>query len=164
VRGSLAGAATEAGVPAAAMVEALDALGAGIDLKRDLRDGDRFYVRYERRFTAAGDPIEIGRVLWAELQTQTKGKVSIHRFRPGRSTGDRFWLSTGENTATPGIRLPLETILVSSGFGMRADPFDQPARGGAVGGAPRLPAAFPASKPAAPKPPVVPPQAQAAAR
>jgi len=146
VSGSLAEAATEAGVPAAAMVEALEALGAGIDLKRELRNGDRFYVRYERSFTAAGDPIEIGRVLWAELQTEAKGKVSIHRFRPGRSIGDRFWLSTGETTATPAIRLPLETILVSSGFGMRADPFDQPVRRGAVGGAPRLPATSPVTK------------------
>jgi len=131
MHGSLAESATKAGVPAAAMVEALDALAAGIDLNRELRDGDRFYVRYERRFTAAGDAIEAGRVLWAELDTQAKGKVSIHRFRPGQPTSDRFWLSTGENTAAPRIRLPLETISISSGFGMRADPFEQPSGAGA---------------------------------
>jgi murein DD-endopeptidase MepM/ murein hydrolase activator NlpD len=149
VRGALAESTAEAGVPAAAMVEALEALAAGVDIERDLRDGDRFYVRYERSFTAAGDPIEIGRVLWAELHTQAKGKVSIHRFRLGHSIGDRFWLSTGETTTPPGIRLPLESIVVSSGFGMRADPFHQPARGGSA----QLPAAFPVTKsPAAPKP------------
>ena len=158
VIGSVAEAATEAGVPAAAMVEALEALDAGIDLKRELRDGDRFYVRYERSFTAAGDPIGIGRVLWAELQTQAKGKVSIHRFRPSRSSSERFWLSTGETAAAPAIRLPLETILVSSGFGMRADPFDQPARGSALGGATRLAATFLVKAPTVIRPPAGPAQ------
>jgi murein DD-endopeptidase MepM/ murein hydrolase activator NlpD len=156
VRGPLAEAAVEAGVPAAAMVEAIEALGAGIDLKRELRDGDRFYVRYERTFTAVGDPIGIGRVLWAELQTQAKGKVSIHRFRQGRSVGDRFWLSTGENTLPASIRMPLDSILVSSGFGMRADPFDQPTRGGPA----QMPASFPVTNkpPAVVRPPGAPPR------
>ncbi|WP_428660491.1 M23 family metallopeptidase [Reyranella sp.] len=158
VRGSLAAAATEGGVPAAALVEALDALAAGIDLERELRDGDRFYVRYERSFTAAGVPIGIGRVLWAELDTQAKGKVSIHRYRPRPSTSDRFWLSTGATTATPRIRLPLENAVVSSGFGMRVDPFEQPSSSGA----PRLPATFPIPNPrAVTKPPVAAPQATA---
>lgn len=151
VRGSLAEAATEGGVPASAMVEALDALAAGIDLKRDLRDGDRFYVRYELSYTASGDSIEVGRVLWAELETQARGKISIHRFRPRQSTGESFWLSTGANTATPRIRLPLENVMVSSGFGMRADPFGQPSSGNA----PRLPATSPlSSHRAVTKPPV----------
>ena len=156
VRGSLAEATTEGGVPASAMVEALDALAAGIDLERELRDGDRFYVRYELSFTAAGDFIGVGRVLWAELETQARGKLSIHRFRPRQSTGESFWLSTGESTATARIRLPLDNVLVSSGFGMRADPFQQPLSSSA----PRRPAAFPvANLRAVTKPPVGAPQA-----
>lgn len=152
LRGSLAEAATEGGVPAAAMVEALDALAAGIDLKHELRDGDRFYVRYELSFTAASDSIEVGRVLWAELETQARGKLSIHRFRQHQSTGESFWLSTGENTATPRIRLPLGNVQVSSGFGMRADPFQQPLSSSA----PRRPAPFPITNlRAVTKPPVV---------
>ena len=156
VHGSLAEAATEGGVPASAMVEALDALAAGIDLEHELRDGDRFYVRYELSFTAAGDSIGVGRVLWAELETQARGKFSIHRFRQRQSTGESFWLSTGENTATPRIRLPLDNVLVSSGFGMRADPFQQPLSSSA----PRLPAAFPVTNlRAVTKSPVVAPRA-----
>jgi murein DD-endopeptidase MepM/ murein hydrolase activator NlpD len=129
VSGSLAQSTEAAGVPPAAMVEALGALGAGIDLDRELRDGDRFYVRYERTYTAAGNPVGIGRVLWAELRTEAKGTIAIHRFRAAKAAGDGFWLSTGHAAAAPEIRLPLETITVSSGFGMRADPFDQPVRG-----------------------------------
>jgi murein DD-endopeptidase MepM/ murein hydrolase activator NlpD len=129
VQGTLADSAAEAGVPPAAMLEALEALGSAIDLKRDVHDGDRFYVRYERAFTAHGTPIGTGRVLWAELRTAAKGTVAIHRFRPLKATSDSFFLSTGQAAAPTPIKLPLTTITVSSGFGMRADPFDQPIRG-----------------------------------
>ena len=129
VQGSLADSTAGAGVPPAAMVEALDALAAALDLKRDVRDGDRFYVRYEQAFTAEGTPIGTGRVLWAELRTAAKGTVAIHRFRPMKATADSFWLSTGQAATPTPIKLPLDAIAVSSGFGMRADPFDQPIRG-----------------------------------
>ncbi|HTE79687.1 MAG TPA: peptidoglycan DD-metalloendopeptidase family protein, partial [Reyranella sp.] len=132
VSGSLAESAAEAGVPPAAMVEALAALGTAIDLERDLRKGDCFYVRYERTFTAVGNPVGIGKVLWAELRTEAKGTVAIHRFRTGKPAIERFYLSNGQVAAPPEIRLPLQNIAVSSGFGLRADPFDQPARGGST--------------------------------
>ena len=65
IKGSLAESAVAAGVPAAAMIEALDAFATAIDLERDLRDGDKFYVRYERTFTIDGAPV--GRVSGALL-------------------------------------------------------------------------------------------------
>ena len=155
VQGSLADSAAAAGVPPAAMVEALDALGAAIDLKRDVRDGDQFYVRYERAFTAEGTPIGTGRVLWAELRTAAKGTVAIHRFRPMKATADSFWLSTGQAATPTPIKLPLDAITVSSGFGMRADPFDQPFRGGGQtlvrGAASRGVARSPSRRPAPPR-------------
>jgi len=129
VSGSLAESAAEAGVPPAAMVEALAAFATGIDLERDLRKDDRFYVRYEKTFTAVGDSIGIGKVLWAELHTEAKGMIAIHRFRTGKPAVERFYLSNGQVAAPPEIRLPLQKVTVSSGFGLRADPFDQPGRG-----------------------------------
>ena len=130
VQGSLGASTAEAGVPPAAMVEALDALATAIDLRRDVHDGDRFYVRYERTFTAEGNAVGVDRVLWAELRTQAKGTIAIHRFRPLKANTDSFWLSTGQAATPAALKLPLDTITVSSGFGMRADPFDQPFRGG----------------------------------
>jgi murein DD-endopeptidase MepM/ murein hydrolase activator NlpD len=114
-----------AGVPAAAMLEARQALAGVLNLDRDVQPGDRFYVRYEQTFTAEGAPIGIGRVLWAELRTKAKGTVAIHRFRTHDKT-ERFWLANGQQATPPSMRLPLEIISVSSGFGLRADPFDQP--------------------------------------
>jgi murein DD-endopeptidase MepM/ murein hydrolase activator NlpD len=115
----------EAGVPAAAMLEAREALATSLDLDRDLRTGDRFYVRYERTFTAEGVPIGIGRVLWVELRTKSRGTVAIHRFR-NRDKIEHFWFANGQAATPPSMRWPLDVISISSGFGLRADPFDQP--------------------------------------
>jgi murein DD-endopeptidase MepM/ murein hydrolase activator NlpD len=116
----------EAGVPAAAMLEALRALASSIDLGRDVAAGDQFYVRYEQAFTAEGTPIGAGRVMWAELRTKAKGTIAFHRFRP-QSGVERLWLASGEATTPPSMRLPLDVVAVSSGFGLRADPLDKPA-------------------------------------
>ena len=74
VTGSLARSAEAAGVPPAAMVEAINALGAGIDLERELRDGDRFYVRYERTYTAEGNPVGVVGRLAATARTSCARK------------------------------------------------------------------------------------------
>ena len=125
VSGSLDASLAAAGVPAATMLEARQALAGVLNLDRDVQPGDRFYVRYEQTFTAEGAAIGIGRVLWAELRTKAKGTVAIHRFRTHDRT-ERFWLANGQQATPPSMRLPLEIISVSSGFGLRADPFDQP--------------------------------------
>jgi murein DD-endopeptidase MepM/ murein hydrolase activator NlpD len=131
---SLAASTEAAGVPASAMIEALHALARAIDPARDVKAGDLFWVHYEQEYTVEGHPIGIGRVLWAELRTAAKGTVAIHRFRLGKSNAEPFWLATGQSTELTPVRLPLERISISSGFGMRADPLDQPMlRAGAMG-------------------------------
>jgi hypothetical protein len=114
-----------AGVPAAARLETRRALATAIDFGREVAAGYRFYVRYEQTFTALGAPIGVGRVLWLEVFTRAKGPVAIHRFRPPGGA-ERFWLANGEAATAPSMRLPLDAVTVSSGFGMRADLFDQP--------------------------------------
>jgi murein DD-endopeptidase MepM/ murein hydrolase activator NlpD len=148
VAGSLEASMAAAGVPGAAMLEALEAFAASIDLAREVRDGDRFHVRYERTFSVMGTPIGQGRVLWAELVTAGRGTVAIHRFRT-HDRAERLWLANGQSTTSPLLRLPLDIVSISSGFGLRADPFDQPpppptaGKSSAMGGPSRAPPAHP---------------------
>ena len=136
VSGSLAASLARMGVPAATTLGALRAFATAI-AAGDLQDGDRFYLRYVESYAAQGTPIGVGHVLWAELRSATKGTIAIHRFRR-RDNAEHFWLVNGQKAAPPAMRLPLETVAISSGFGMRADPFDKrppvfAARPGAVG-------------------------------
>jgi murein DD-endopeptidase MepM/ murein hydrolase activator NlpD len=89
-------------------------------------------VRHEETFTAAGDRIGVGRVLWLELDTKAKGTIAIHRFQPkGGDKGEtgQFWLSNGQAAAPPVFRAPLDVMKLTSGFGLRADPLDHPSSG-----------------------------------
>lgn len=120
VTGSLADSAATAGMPRAAMLEALRALE-GATATRPPRDGDAFYVRWEQTFTIEGNPIGVGRVLWLELARTDGITLALHRFRP-REGVEQFYLAGGEAAAPPAVVLPVEDIIVSSRFGIRADP------------------------------------------
>jgi murein DD-endopeptidase MepM/ murein hydrolase activator NlpD len=120
VAGALAPSAAAVGVPPAAMLEAVRAFE-GAPERRDPQDGDAFYVRWEQTYTIDGDPIGIGRVLWAELKAPDGATVAIHRFRP-REGGEQFFLTTGEAAMPPAIAVPVEDVNVSSRFGYRTDP------------------------------------------
>jgi murein DD-endopeptidase MepM/ murein hydrolase activator NlpD len=121
-----------AAIPRATMLEATKALATAIDLGRDVQREDRFYVRYEQQFAALGAAVGVARVLWAELHTQAKGMITIHRFRT-RDQGEHFYLPNGQAATAPSMRLPLDVVTISSGFGLRADPFDYPAPLVAIG-------------------------------
>jgi murein DD-endopeptidase MepM/ murein hydrolase activator NlpD len=128
VAGSLAESTAAAGVPAVAMLDALHAFDGASGL-REIQDGDTFYVRWEQTFAAEGQPIGVGRVLWAELRTAASGSFAVHRFRP-REGGEQFFLTSGEAATQPAIALPLDDVNVSSRFGRRADPLAKTAANG----------------------------------
>jgi murein DD-endopeptidase MepM/ murein hydrolase activator NlpD len=121
---SLDAALSASTVPAVVTQEALRALAGAVNL-RDVKRGDRFHVRYEQTFTAEGAAVDTGRIVWAELALGSRAPVAVHRFRT-RDKTDRLWFSSGQSATPPSMRLPLDIISVSSGFGLRADPFDQP--------------------------------------
>ena len=151
----------KAGVPAAAMLEARQALATSLDLGRDIGAGDRFYVRYQRLHRGGRAdrrrPHAVGR---AAHQGQGHDRPSS---LPSQGGAERLWLANGEAATPPSMRLPLDTMTVSSGYGLRADPLDKPAGTAlAMGPLPirqsRSPAAYMEKLPApAPEQPVVAP-------
>jgi murein DD-endopeptidase MepM/ murein hydrolase activator NlpD len=126
VEESLEASLVRAGAPADLGLKLADALSSAIN--RQLDSGDAFYVRYEQTFAGDGREIGAGRIVSAEVMTARRGRIAVYGFRPTRGT-EQLWLASGESLAVPAVRLPLETISVSSGFGARADPFEQPQHG-----------------------------------
>jgi murein DD-endopeptidase MepM/ murein hydrolase activator NlpD len=116
-----------AGAPADLSLKLADALSSALD-HRHLDSSDKFQVRYEQAFAGDGREIGVGRIVSAEIMTAAKGKIAFYGFRPARGA-EQLWLASGEALAAPAMRLPLETISVTSGFGVRADPFEQPQHG-----------------------------------
>src|ERR671912_126263 len=116
-----------AGAPAGLSLKLKDALSSALD-RRQLDSGDKFFIRYEQAFAADGREIGAGRIVSAEVATAARGRIAFYGFRPTRGA-EQLWLASGESLASPPIRLPLETVSVSSGFGVRADPFEQPQHG-----------------------------------
>jgi murein DD-endopeptidase MepM/ murein hydrolase activator NlpD len=116
-----------AGAPAGLSLKLKDALSSALD-RRQLDSGDKFFVRYEQAFAADGQEVGAGRIVSAEAATAARGRIAFYGFRPTRGA-EQLWLASGESLAAPPMRLPLETVSVSSAFGVRADPFEQPQRG-----------------------------------
>ena len=118
----------EAGLPPSVREEVIEAFGATLNLVLDVAEGDGFHVRYEQAMSGAPGEwraVGPGRLLWAEVQSRAKGTIAIHRFR-SNDGNERFWTATGKAAVPPVMRLPLVSVQVSSGFGMRPDPFDRP--------------------------------------
>jgi murein DD-endopeptidase MepM/ murein hydrolase activator NlpD len=116
-----------AGAPAGLSLKLKDALSSALD-RRQPDSGDKFFVRYEQAFAADGQEVGAGRIVSAEAATAARGRIAFYGFRPTRGA-EQLWLASGESLAAPPMRLPLETVSVSSAFGVRADPFEQPQRG-----------------------------------
>ena len=116
-----------AGAPAGLSLKLKDALSSALD-QRQLDSGDKFFVRYQQAVAADGREIGAGRIVSAEVMTANRGRIAVYGFRPTRGA-EQLWLASGESLVAPAMRLPLETVSVSSGFGVRADPFEQPRHG-----------------------------------
>jgi murein DD-endopeptidase MepM/ murein hydrolase activator NlpD len=128
VTGSLADSAHRVGVPRAALLAAMRAWDTAVDVPTP-QDGDSFYVSWEQTFTVDGNPIGIGRVQWMELRSASGTTAAIHRFHPHEG-GEEFFLANGEAAKPPALALPVASVIVSSPFGLRGNPF---ASGEAVG-------------------------------
>lgn len=149
---ALAPSMIDAGVPAPVLLELRAALATIVDLESDVGIGDRFHVRYRQAFTVDGARIGTARLVWAELRTTAKGTIALHRFKP-QGGPERFWLGSGEAAGPTAMRLPLDIVTVSSGFGLRPDPLDKPGKAMGPLTDPQPVAVAPQPEPPPPPPP-----------
>lgn len=122
VDGSVIAAAEAAGVPHEPLAEMLRAFSWDVNFQHDIKVGDRFDMLIERGWTSDGQPVDGGRVLWAELTTGGGAEsYSIYRFKP-RDGEDFFYNSEGESVIKSLLRTPLNMSRISSHFGLRRHP------------------------------------------
>jgi murein DD-endopeptidase MepM/ murein hydrolase activator NlpD len=92
-----------------------------LDFSRDVVAGDQFTMVFDRRVTESGRTVEIGHLLYAELDTRAKGKpVRLYRFDHNGKT--EYFDETGKNIKGLLLRTPVDGAHMTSTYGMRMHP------------------------------------------
>jgi murein DD-endopeptidase MepM/ murein hydrolase activator NlpD len=124
IEDSLVVSAQKAGVPQGALGDMLRAFAFDVSFQHDLREGDRFGALVEQAYAEDGQPIDKGRLLWAELTTGGgKRSLDVYRFKPTAGR-DFFYTRRGESVVRALLRTPLDLarVTISSAFGKRHHP------------------------------------------
>nr|WP_247887423.1 M23 family metallopeptidase [Azospirillum sp. SYSU D00513] len=120
VSSSLFEAGASAGVPMSVMLELIRSYSYEVDFQRDLQQGDRFEVLYEKLVTDDDRPVGEGNVLYASLVLSGKEMpIYRHKHRDGRYD---YYNRDGESIRRALLRTPIDGARITSGFGMRRHP------------------------------------------
>ncbi|KAB7647492.1 M23 family metallopeptidase [Polymorphobacter fuscus] len=111
-----------AGVPAAAVADAIRALGYAVDFQHGVGKRDRFDIIVAQDKAETGE-VRFGNLLYAALRRDGKAPIALARFDPGAgSKAGEFFRSTGESAKKGLMRTPVDGARLTSGFGMRFHP------------------------------------------
>jgi len=94
-----------------------------IDFSRDIHEGDRFCLVFERKVTESGRTIEAGDLEYAEVKGQKF--YAFDRKDPNSDGGDgkrQFFDELGKNIKGFLLRTPVDGARITSVFGMRKHP------------------------------------------
>jgi len=120
VAGGVFPALVGAGLPSSLAYAVVRAYAHRVDFQRDLREGDRVAVAFERMRGPDGTLLRHGRVLYASL---TLSGVAQEIWRHEGPEGQVGWYDAqGRPLAGGFLRTPLNGARMSSGYGMRRHP------------------------------------------
>src|SRR5690606_36245927 len=119
IRSSLFAATDAINLPDSVAIQLAEIFSSDIDFRRDLREGDRFSVVFER-LEADGEPMRAGRVLSAEFVNKGHPHEAVWYEESGHK-GDYYGFD-GQSSRKSFLSSPLEFSRVSSGYGMRFHP------------------------------------------
>ena len=120
IQSSLFGAADEAGIPDAIVIQMAEIFSGDIDFFHDLRKGDHFTVAYEM-LEHDGQPIKVGRVLAAEFVNRGMTYRAFHYAVPGDADANEsgmltYYTEDGKSLRRAFLRSPMEFSRVTSHF------------------------------------------------
>lgn len=119
IESSLYQSATDAGVPAAMVMQLADIFGWKINFLKDVQPGDHFRIAYEEQWVQ-GKRVGSGHVVAAEFTNQGKTFQAVRYTAPNGKTG--YYEANGASLERGFLRYPVEFSRISSKFGMRMHP------------------------------------------
>lgn len=119
IRGSLFSSAVFAGADERVVGEALALFSRRIDFERDLDEGGRFRLVFDRQVTDDGRTIAAGALLFAEVDA-VDGPARFYRYERDGRVG--WFDAQGRDMRGFLLRTPVDGARITSGFGMRQHP------------------------------------------
>lgn len=95
-----------------------------IDFYSDPRVGDSFRLIYEKHFLANGEFLGYGRLLAAEYDGEVTGRKFGYWYSTDNGEWDGFYDQNGTQLRKTFLVAPLDTMRMTSSFGMRNHPID----------------------------------------
>lgn len=120
VSSSIYQSATQAGIPAPVIAEAIRLYSYDVDFQRDIQQGDRLDVLYDAYVTEDGDVARQGKVLYASLNVGGRA-IPIYRYQ-GKDGDAEYYGPDGKSIRKSLLRTPVDGARITSGFGMRRHP------------------------------------------
>ncbi len=120
ITSSLYDSASSAGLPLPVLMEMIRAFSFDVDFQRQVRQGDRYEVLYQRVFDKRGKYVGDGPVDFAALEL-AQSTLKIYRYTTTKGLTDYF-NEKGQSVRKTLIRTPIEGAWISSGYGRRAHP------------------------------------------
>jgi len=120
MQGSLYESAQAAGATPTLTAQVAKLFSHKLDFSRDIHPGDEFKMVFDRQVTDSGRTVDTGDLLYAEIGA--KGQVT--RFYRYQASGEQpeYFDETGKNIKGLLLRTPVDSVRITSGFGMRMHP------------------------------------------
>lgn len=120
IRSSLYQTAIDSGIPVKMVGEIIQAFSYDVDFQRDVKQGDKIDVVFERTHTDKGVITGTGKMLYASL---TLGGKELTIYRHTSSDGfTGYYNAKGESIRKALLRTPINGAHITSGFGLRRHP------------------------------------------
>ncbi len=91
-----------------------------VDFTRDIRNGDRFEVLYDRLVSSEGD-VRFGRIMAVRVDVAQRPSYAFY-FEPDSQSAGGFFDDRGRSLKRAFLRAPLQFRRITSGFGGRMHP------------------------------------------
>jgi murein DD-endopeptidase MepM/ murein hydrolase activator NlpD len=119
IKKNLYSSAVEAGIEPNIIVEFANMYGFEVDFQRDIRDGDKFEIYYERYTDENGVVRNTGKIIYASMFVNNK-ELSLYNFKFDNKEG--YYDVDGKSVIKTLMKTPINGARLSSSFGLRKHP------------------------------------------
>lgn len=117
---SLLATANSLGIPSSVMMDLIKAYSYDVDFERDIQQGDKFEVLFERFYDQKGEFARDGNIIFSSL---ILGNRQLNIYRHTLTNGDTgYYTADGHSVRKDLLRTPLNVVHITSSFGMRRHP------------------------------------------